>query len=112
VNRPQRKKEILPNRHFVWKQIAYCLMVALAVWLPRVSESAQGQDAPTMSVDVKVVTLPVTVRDKHGQLVRNLTRDDFVLEEDGHPQTIRYFSQKANLPLTLGLLVDTSLSQG
>jgi len=62
-------------------------------------------------VDVKVVTLPVTVRDKHGQIVRNLTKDDFLLEEDGHPQSIRYFAQEANLPLTLGLLVDTSMSQ-
>lgn len=67
--------------------------------------------APTISVDVKVVTLPVTVWDKHGQIVRNLTRDDFELQEDGKPQTIRYFSEETNLPLTLGLLVDTSLSQ-
>ena len=61
-----------------------------------------GQDSPaatTLSVDVKVVTLPVTVRDKHGQIVRNLTKDDFLLEEDGHPQTIRYFAQEANPPL-------------
>src|SRR4029077_20521945 len=35
----------------------------------------------------------------------------FALEEDSHPQTIRYFSQEANLPLTLGLLIDTSASQ-
>ena len=64
-----------------------------------------------MSVDVKVVALPVTVRDKKGQIVRNLTKDDFVLQEDGRPQTIKYFAQDTNLPLTLGLLVDTSLSQ-
>jgi VWFA-related protein len=74
---------------------------------------SQGEDPPaaTMSVNVKVVNLPVTVRDKHGQIVRTLTKDDFLLEEDGHPQTVKYFSQEANLPLTLGLLVDTSLSQ-
>ena len=65
----------------------------------------------TMSVDVKVVTLPVTVRDKKGQIVRSLTKDDFVLQEDGRPQVIKYFNQDTNLPLTLGLLVDTSLSQ-
>jgi VWFA-related protein len=64
-----------------------------------------------MEVDVKVVTLPVTVRDKKGQIVRNLTKDDFILQEDGRPQTIKYFAQDTNLPLTLGLLVDTSLSQ-
>ena len=64
-----------------------------------------------MSVDVKVVTLPVTVRDKHGKIVTNLTKDDFALEEDGKPQTIRYFNQENNLPLTVGLLVDTSMSE-
>lgn len=67
--------------------------------------------ASTISVDVKVVTLPVTVRDKHGLIVRGLTKDDFVLQEDGRPETVRYFTQDTKLPLTLGLLVDTSLSQ-
>jgi VWFA-related protein len=65
----------------------------------------------TLSVDVNVVTLPVTVRDKHGKIVTNLTKDDFTLEEDSKPQTIRYFNQETNLPLTVGLLVDTSLSE-
>ena len=45
------------------------------------------------------------------EIVRNLTKDDFTLEEDERPQTIRYFSQETDLPLTLGLLVDTSMSQ-
>jgi VWFA-related protein len=81
-----------------------------------VNSTAQNQDThsqavTTMSVDVKVVTLPVTVRDKKGQIVRNLSKDDFVLQEDGRPQVIKYFNQDTNLPLTLGLLVDTSLSQ-
>jgi VWFA-related protein len=75
------------------------------------AQAANGQGVATMSVDVKVVTLPVTVRDKKGQIVRNLTKDDFELQEDGRPQVIRYFTQDTNLPLTLGLLVDTSLSQ-
>ena len=43
--------------------------------------------------------------------MRDLTKDDFLLSEDGHPQTIRYFSRETDLPLTLGLLVDTSMSQ-
>jgi VWFA-related protein len=93
--------------------IFLCRLLAL-VGLLFVNRASHGQDeaaSTTMSVDVKVVTLPVTVRDKHGQIVRNLTKDDFILAEDGHPQTIRYFAQEANLPLTLGLLVDTSMSQ-
>jgi len=59
----------------------------------------------TFSSDVKVVNVLATVRNKQGEIVKNLTKDDFVLEEDGRPQTIRYFSQETDLPLTLGLLV-------
>ncbi len=70
-----------------------------------------GQQTPTFSSDVKVVNVLATVRDKHGQIVNNLTKDDFKLEEDGRPQTIRYFAKETDLPLTLGLLVDTSMSQ-
>ena len=78
---------------------------------PAPSTPAQSPAVPTLSVDVNVVTLPVTVRDKHGKIVSNLTKDDFVLQEDSKPQSIRYFSQETNLPLTVGLLVDTSMSE-
>lgn len=89
-----------------------CALTAALVAFPGFLPSMWAQDAPaTIPVEVRVVTLPVTVRDKHGKIVRDLTKDDFTLQEDGRPQTIRYFSQDTNLPLTLGLLVDTSRSQ-
>jgi VWFA-related protein len=69
------------------------------------------QQAPPISVDVKMVSMLASVRDKHGQLISNLTKDDFTVEQDGHPQTITYFAKESDLPLTLGLLVDTSMSQ-
>lgn len=72
---------------------------------------SQQQQGPAISVDVKMVSMLAAVRDKHGKLVNNLNKDDFVVEQDGHPQTITYFAQESNLPLTLGLLVDTSMSQ-
>jgi VWFA-related protein len=101
----------MANRSSWRKPVAYALMGALVAF-PGVLPSLRAQDtAATIAVDVKVVTLPVTVRDKHGKIVRDLTKDDFTLQEDGRPQTIRYFSQDTNLPLTLGLLVDTSRSQ-
>ena len=68
-------------------------------------------DTATFSTGVKVVNLFANVRNKKGEIVRDLTKEDFLLDEDGHPQEIRYFSQESNLPLTLGLLVDTSGSQ-
>ncbi len=74
------------------------------------TEQKQGEQ-PTFSANVNVVNVFATVRDKDGKVVRNLTKDDFTLEEDGRPQTIRYFSQQSDLPLTLGLLVDTSGSE-
>ncbi|HEY1801996.1 MAG TPA: VWA domain-containing protein [Terriglobales bacterium] len=74
--------------------------------------NAPAPDKPAdVSVKVNVVNALATVRDKHGALVKNLTKDDFILTDNGSPQTIHYFSQESNLPLTLGLLVDTSLSQ-
>ena len=73
--------------------------------------AAPNGTSTTLSVDVKVVTLPVTVRDKHNEIVKGLTREEFTLTEDGHPQTIKYFNMDTNLPLTLGLLVDSSMSQ-
>jgi VWFA-related protein len=75
------------------------------------STASQTQPVATVSVQVKVVNVLATVRDKHGKIVDNLTKDDFTLAEDGHPQTIHYFTRETDLPLTLGLLVDTSLSQ-
>jgi VWFA-related protein len=78
------------------------------------SDQANGtasQPAATMSVKVNVVNVFATVRDKHGEINSKLTKDDFVLTEDGRPQTIHYFTKETDLPLTLGLLVDTSLSQ-
>jgi von Willebrand factor type A domain len=78
---------------------------------PATPEPAPASTAPTIAVDARLVNLPVVVRDKKGALIQNLTKDDFVLQVDGKPQTVRYFDKDTNLPLTLGLLVDTSLSQ-
>ncbi len=71
----------------------------------------QRAPEPKIAVEVKAVSVLATVRDKHGKIISNLTKDDFVLEEDGRPQTINYFARENDVALRLGLLVDTSLSQ-
>jgi VWFA-related protein len=76
-----------------------------------VAAKALAQEGATFSTNVKVVSVLATVRDHDGRVQKGLTRDDFALLEDGVPQTIRYFSQESDLPLTVGLLVDTSRSQ-
>ena len=68
-------------------------------------------ETTTIKKDVNVVNVLATVRNKQGQIVNNLTRDDFKLADDGRPQTIKYFAKVTDMPLSLGLLVDTSLSQ-
>jgi len=67
--------------------------------------------APTFKVDVHVVNVLATVRERKGRIISDLSKDEFVLEEDGKPQQIQYFSHQTDLPLILGLLVDTSMSQ-
>ena len=79
--------------------------------LPALRLLGQQPDKPTFSTGVKVVNLFANVRNKTGGIVKDLTKDDFLLDEDGRSQEIRYFSQESDLPLTLGLLVDTSGSQ-
>ncbi len=77
---------------------------------PQGAQQGQGPH-PKIAVQVNTVSVLATVRDKHGKIISNLTKDDFALEEDGRPQTINYFARESDLDLRLGLLVDTSLSQ-
>jgi VWFA-related protein len=70
-----------------------------------------GAQEPIFSSAVQVVNLLATVRNKKNEVIRDLSKDDFTLLENGRPQVIRYFSRESDLPLTIGLLVDTSMSQ-
>jgi Ca-activated chloride channel family protein len=64
----------------------------------------------TIKVDVKLVNVFVTVTDEHGAPVADLKREDFSLLEDGKPQTISVFDKESELPLSIVLDIDTSLS--
>jgi len=83
----------------------------IVVLLLLVSARTPGQDEATFSTDVKVVNILATVRTKSGQIVNDLTKDDFSVTENGHLEVIKYFSRESDLPLTIGLMVDTSMSQ-
>jgi VWFA-related protein len=71
-----------------------------------------AQDEPTIKVEVNVVNVLFNVRDKHSGLVGNLSKDDFSIFEDGKQQDIKFFNRETDLPLTIGLLIDVSASQG
>lgn len=70
----------------------------------------RGQD-PVIKVDVARVNVLFSVRDKQGAYLNTLTQDDFEVREDGTLQELKSFSRETDLPLTLGLLVDVSISQ-
>jgi VWFA-related protein len=75
------------------------------------SRQKDDQSVETFKVSVDVVNVFYNVKDKHGALIPGQQKDDFELFEDGHPQTIKYFSSESNQPLTMGILIDTSPSQ-
>jgi hypothetical protein len=87
------------------------LRTAASLWAASAFAQDAAQPNSTFSADVKVVSVLASVRNSKGEIVRDLTKDDFTLEEDSQPQTIGYFSRETDLPLTLGLLVDVSGSQ-
>jgi VWFA-related protein len=91
-----------------WPKLSLLFLIVplLLIDLP-----ARSQQSAPITLDVNAVNLLATVRDKKGNIIRDLTKADFALEQDGKPQTITYFAKESDLPLTLGLLVDTSMSQ-
>src|SRR5499427_800832 len=103
--------------------VLVCALVAAALCFVPARAQQPSQSAPpqqsednqkpgeTLKVNVNVVQLFFNVKDKHGALIPNLTKDDFQIAEDSKPQTIKYFTAESNLPLTLGILIDSSGSQ-
>ena len=86
------------------------LAAGAAAQQPAPEQLPEGE-IPTISVEVDLVNILCSVRDKNGGLVSTLTKDDFILKEDGVAQEIKYFARDTDLPLTIGLLVDVSKSQ-
>jgi VWFA-related protein len=90
------------------------LVLALATALSAQVQPSKpaDQDLPApIKVDVNVVNILTSVRDRRGALVPNLEEKDFTILEDGKAQNIKYFTKETDLPLTIGLLIDVSGSQ-
>jgi VWFA-related protein len=77
-----------------------------------VPEELNGLNDPdkdlAFSTGVRVVNILATVRDKHDKVVHGLTKEDFLLRENGRPQDIQYFGLQSDLPLIVGLVIDLS----
>lgn len=70
------------------------------------------QDIPVFRETTDLVNVLCAVRDKKGHLISSLEKNDFQIFEDGKPQEVKYFNRESQLPLTIGLLIDSSVSQG
>lgn len=80
---------------------------AIAATLLAVFSSA-AQTPTTLRVDVRLVNVVATVTDANGKFVPNLTAEDFTVREDGVEQKITHFTQDRDVPVSVGLLLDTS----
>lgn len=89
-----------------WQSLVW---IRAALGLPLAARPQDDQ--ATFKVDVNVVNLLATLRDAKGRIVKNFRKEDYLLDEEGVRLEIRYFSRPTNSPLTIGLLIDTSLSQ-
>jgi VWFA-related protein len=92
---------------------AAALMLALpAVPEPQDKQQPQSQgQTPTIKAEVNLVNIFATVRDKNKRIVTDLKQENFKVFENDHEETISFFSKEMNLPITLGLLLDTSGSE-
>jgi VWFA-related protein len=84
------------------------LLLSAAAFFPL---RAQEKSDTKFSGGVNLVNVLASVHNGKGEVVKDLKQDDFSIEEEGRPQVIKYFSRETDLPLTLGLMVDTSGSQ-
>jgi Ca-activated chloride channel family protein len=87
-----------------------CLLVAVGLGILTLG-AAFGRSQEPIRVKVNFVSVAFVARDARGVLVDNLTQDDVDVVEDAIPQKIAFFSRSADVPLTLGLVVDASGSQ-
>jgi VWFA-related protein len=74
-------------------------------------KDTQEEVVTTLKTTANVVQLFFNVKDKKGGLIPSLPKENFQVLEDGKPQTIKYYAMESSLPLTLGILIDTSASQ-
>lgn len=90
-------------------KLPLAMAVAASLAIPTIpQEPAQG---PALKKSVNLVNLFSTVRDKNKRIVGDLKQEDFKVHEDNQEQKIAFFSKEVTLPITLGLLIDTSGSE-
>src|SRR5215813_5874136 len=97
-----------------WKKLALPALAcgaAIALSAPALPQGQSQTQAPTIKAEVSLVNLFATVRDKNKRVITDLKQDDFKIFEDGREEKISFFSKEMTMPITMGLLLDTSGSE-
>ena len=118
----QSARRCKPGGLLVLVLAAWCTLALTSV--SGLARSAQGKPGPPgqqnqgekqaqtkLETEPQLVYLNAVVRDKKGRTASSLNKEDFSIDEDGRPQMISSFARASELPLTIGLLVDTTMSQ-
>jgi VWFA-related protein len=87
------------------------LAAAVAASLAMPATPQEPSQGPALRSTVNLVNLFATARDKNKRIVGDLKQEDFKVFEDNQEQKIAFFSKEVTLPITLGLLIDTSGSE-
>ena len=93
------------------RSLAWAASLALVGPVSPLAPQQPAGQAPTIKAEVSLVNIFATVRDKNKRVVTDLKQDDFKIYEDNHEEKISFFSKEMSLPITLGLLLDTSGSE-
>src|ERR1051325_3186414 len=105
--RPSRKV-YMPSLKSLLK-LPLTAAIAASLALPVISQ--EPDQTPALKKTVNLVNLFATVRDKNKRIVGDLKQDDFKVFEDNQEQKLAFFSKEVTMPITLGLLIDTSGSE-
>lgn len=91
--------------------VAFCFLGAASPVAPR-QQATNGLGGESIKATSVAVNVYAIVEGRRGRLIRNLNKNDFELTDNATPQKIQYFSQETNSALSLGVAIDTSVSQG
>lgn len=104
-----RRNNLLKIISFVGALTAPIILITLTAFGQQAARQQEPADSPdaTFSAETRLVQLPVTITDKNGRLVTNLSQSAFQVFENGVQQTIKLFKRE-DVPISLGLIIDNS----
>jgi VWFA-related protein len=109
MNMRQRTKHV--NCFRAASITAFALVPLFAAAMLAAAQEVPQATGPVLKVTTEAVNVYAVVRDNHGRLIPDLTKNDFEIKEDNILQEITYFTRETDTPLTLAIMIDTSPSQ-